>query len=74
MATITLTIPDDKLIIALDACANQTGWDPAGSTTKGQHAKQQLWKQVKEWVRDDLLNQAHDTGVASVEAEMATWP
>lgn len=73
MATITITIPDAKLTLALDSIANQTGWDPAGPTTKAQHAKAHLRGYVKSLVRTDLMNIEHDAGIATVDAEMETW-
>lgn len=85
MATITITIPDAKLAQALDAIAWQTGWeeepDPADPEwdpdktylTKAQHVKAWLLGQVKAMVRRDRLNEEHDVGVATVDAEMATW-
>lgn len=74
MATITIDIPDAKLPIALEAIANQTGWDPLGSTTKAQHAKAHIWTYIKTIVYADLLNTGNDAVIATVDAEMATWP
>ncbi len=73
MAIITIDVPDAKLTQAMESIANQTGWDPAGSTTKAQHAKAHLWTYIKAMVRADLLNTGNDAVTVAVDAEMATW-
>ncbi len=85
MATITITIPDAKLALLLDAIANQYGWveepdqaDPAWDPdvvylTKAQFAKQVTFDWWKGIVRIDLANIAHDAGMATVNEEMDTW-
>jgi len=73
MADITITIPDAKLALLLDAIANQYGWDPAEGLTKAQFAKQVTFDWWKSIVRIDLANTQHDAGTVIVEEEMATW-
>ncbi|KKN85709.1 hypothetical protein LCGC14_0275140 [marine sediment metagenome] len=73
MTDITITIPDAKLALLLDAIANQYGWDPAGELTKAQFAKQVTFGWWKGIVRTDLANTQHDAGAVIVDAEMGTW-
>lgn len=47
MASITITIPDDKVSLILDAFASRFQYDPNGDMTKAEFAKSKLIEFLK---------------------------
>ncbi len=75
MAEIRITIPDIHLPTVLAALAAETGWVSMAESgiTKAQNAQQRVRKILREKVKLYRMNQEHDAGQATIDAEMEDW-
>jgi len=68
MATITLTIPDDKVQQILDGVCQFHGYNPSSGLTKAEFAKFMIIQILKNTVKDAELQTIRDQTEATLRA------
>lgn len=70
MATITITIPDDKVARVREAFVAEYGWTPELGVTKAEFAKQQIIKLIKQVVKDSEGNHSANQARSTVDNDV----
>ncbi len=70
MANITITIPDDKVQLILDAFAGEFGWTSESGQTKAQFTKAQVIEYLKQVTRNYEANLTAGQARAQKEQEI----
>jgi len=72
MADITITIPDAKVPVVLDAFAQQFGYDQSKleNETKAEFAKRMLISRIKAFVRDYRATQEEEALYNNLDTEI----